>query len=438
MNRLKFIIYFSISLASLLSACTSTGDVEVDFFQDDNFSFVMDTITTNCVTFKVDSLITNGQQQIVVGKYLDTYLGEVQAESYFQMGIGDAFIPEENSRYDSLEFIIQRVGTYGDTTQFQTLQLFRISEELTLPSDEEFYNVSSRVYDPIPLGEVSYRPNGENLVISIRLDDVLGQTIHQFGIDQDETIGSSEDFAQFLRGLVLTTTESNSFFFSAPIIAEVSEDENATITPVLRLYYTSEEDEALSYDFPVYDTRLQFNRIVSDQTGTPLVSLTEQRDVLTEDSTQQLTFLQAGIGLFTKVTFPHFESIKGFDPQAVLVRAELQIGIAQEAYDGFFPLPPALLLYEAEQANEFGFVFGGEAEPQLPTLFIDDNYETQTRYVFDVTSYMALQLEEEEFDGDDLIIGLFNTNTSVERLFLNGNRADNNPTQLILYFTRFE
>jgi hypothetical protein len=77
-----------------------------------------------------------------------------------------------------------------------------------------------------------------------------------------------------------------------------------------------------------------------------------------------------------------------------IIKAELIVTPVNQTYTGFTPLPPQLYAYTTDQLNNLGspLVSTTSNGYQTGNLVIDPLYNSNTTYVYDVTSYLQKQI----------------------------------------------
>lgn len=416
MKKIKSLLF--VSILAILSSCNSgvfeeheIGDNLIDGSTE---VLLIDTFTIESSTVKLDSIITSGTSSAFVGQYYDDFFGKVRSEFYgildynggFQLekDIEGTIIPVE---FDSLVFITYYdQHFYGDTLKEQSLSIHKVTEEIDLLEGESgLYGHKTFEYDDENLGELSFkaRPfrskNGKPYNLRIPMGDQLGEKLVSMAMESNDTLTEIKKWRKFFEGLVLKPGDAD----DAAMLAFKTGD---TLMK-MRLYYSNLEgedtDKALHYDFPVKTSGLNFANYTSDKSSTPqdlgrIVELTEE---LSSDLTDNLTFVQAGIGFMTKLKIPHIEELNTLGLTGGILNAELVFYPKDGSYDlETFKLPTSA--FNIYTTNENNTALSSVLNPTNNTP-VSSNYNyiaenpDESYFSIDVTNYINNIL----LDGQD-------------------------------------
>lgn len=427
----------SVLVILFLSTCTTGDEIVVDFIDKEEDVYFTDTVTVVTSTVLMDSLVTSGTGTMLVGQYLDQELGLVTTKSYFQIGVGASSLfsnlsgLEENSYFDSLALVLHyNRYSYGDTLQPFTLKVHQVSESFEPSDDANFYNSQELVFNPTPLALVTFnpRPHQQDSLV-LRLPDHLGGQFFELALEDASQINNNTDFLEYFKGLALTPGDTD----DGAVIGFVASGTQA----YLKLYYhqIDENLEHKEYVFPLTNEANQFNQIQSDRTNTSLIELTTQIEELNARETGEISFLQAGVGLITKIEFPYLEDLRKTEGFFIL-SAELEIKPVQTFNGGQFPLPERLVLYQTNQYNLIGDPLLGDfsADIQFAILNSDDEFGQETSYQFSLLEYLENEIISEDPSDGLLLLPAEDFASSVTRLYLGGNRNKNYTTRLKINF----
>jgi hypothetical protein len=414
---------------------------------------LVDTFTIESSTVILDSLVTSGFKTAILGSYKDQFLGDVKAEYYGVLGLNNSFtkpvkkpddVPVKVSiRFDSLVFMAYPNGQYfGDTLQPQRIIINRVTDDMELPNNEfAFYGHTRFNYEETPLldaefflnpvkqseydekidthfqkNEINYygKYYGEGIYLKMDSEQAisLGKDIVKKVNAESDFVTKNIQWHKYMKGVVIRSGDNNSVMWQAPI------GENKLR---LRLYYseTNYEDEGIQkfHDFPIIQVgskeTLSFTNYSSDRTTTPqgLDRLIEQKVELDSDETDNLTFIQGGIGLYTKINIPFVENLNALGLTGGVINAELIMYPKDNSFDKeLFPLPQTnLLLFNTNEDNEFISVFPGVNNSPLQFSFVQ-NFENgdESYYSVDLTSYVNNVLRNGKEREDAILIGIQN------------------------------
>ncbi|WP_321309409.1 DUF4270 family protein [Marinifilum fragile] len=457
--RTNHVLLLLLTLSFLIS-CNSNNFEEHqigDNLIDETSEVVLiDTLTIKSSTVILDSLVTSRFKKAILGSCKDEFLGDVKTEYYGVLDYSDGFskptkevdnvtvkVPIE---FDSLVFMAYPNREYfGDTLQVQRLLINRLTEDIELPDNEySFYSHSKFDYAETPLldsqfflmpvkqsqyddvidshGKVNEGTNGvidyygkyygDGIYIKMNSEEAvsLGKKIVELVNTESDTVTQVKQWQKFIKGIVIRPGDNNTVMWQAPI------DENKLR---LRLYYHetdySDAGKQKYHDFPIVSTdneqkRLSFTNYSSDRSTTPqqLDRLIEQENELNSYQTDNLTFIQGGIGLYTKINIPYIENLKTLGLTGGILSAELQIYPKDDSYDDeLFPLPKNnLILYNTKEDNKFRSVLPGPNNAPLSFAFVrNPQNKDESYYLADLTSYVNNVLVNGDDYDDAILIG---------------------------------
>lgn len=412
---------------------------------DDNLNefevFLLDTFEVRSATFLFDSLATSNNNRVLVGQVQDERLGNLEARSYFRIGPNQFdFTPLENASFVSLTLNLNYNYFQGDSTLTQTIEVYELAQELDFPEDDEqFFNTSQIQIKAEPLAIYSFlpRPNrGETL--EIPLSDMLGQAWLDSLLNESESFSSATKFLELFKGICLISASEDE---DQMLGFRTQADEDGEPGLFLQLTYREgEKENDLLYSLPLINPERQFNQIRWENQDIPLEAL-EPGESLSSELTQEETFIQGGLGLATQMTFPSVDQFQELGLRSVFQYAELRIGPISGTYRDENPLPENLDLYVSNDRGELiRRVQGLDGGLVFPSLKIDEEFQENTYYTFDLTQYILEILEEDQLQDNTLMLLLsggdfFNT---TNRLVLGDNSGLEPKLSLRLFFTRFE
>lgn len=411
-----------------------TLEVGQDFVNSNVRLLVIDTFTVKLSTFKFDSINTSSSNRLLVGQYFDDYVGKVSSSAYFELSPRTYSLPDD-AELDSVALILGYDRYfYNDTTLVSQIQIHLLSEEVE-PDDDTFYNTSTLKLDSVPLVVRNYRPepfDEDSLHISIPID--FGQQIFD-GI-QENDINDIHELRKLFNGFTLQPGSND----NSSIIGFSRGQENT----YLRLFYSVPEvfeDDENFLDLVILPTStlpIAFNRIVGDVSGNVLETLTDQEVDLPSTSSQDLSFIQSGIGYAIKIEFPSIKKIFDVEGTGTVLSANLELKPPSDSYDDLMPLRDSLdvnvldgnnIIVE-QIRNAEGFILGrimGEREEFSDVI-----------YRIPVGVYIDRKLSEEREVEDALVVFTKDYNSTVNRIVLQGEENEDLEAKLILTYAIYD
>lgn len=312
-----------------------------------------DTLTITRETIRFDSVRSNEQSNLMVGRYTDPVFGKVQARAFVQLAMdqasGDFTVTDSATNavtaatrivYDSTRlFLDYNQFAYGDTLQAQELQVYRLSDSLNTRIN---YDISSSVRaDAQPLARQTIRPRPsttDSLSFRVPLPDAFGRELITLANTEAGKVANTALFrAQVQRGLMLTTTSGD----KAAMLGF------STGSAVVVFYHVMGEKRVRGRGFLLSGKR--FNQITADRAGTPLAAL-QRGQVLSNAATGGRTFVQPATGVTTKLSFPTLTQLVQ-SGRVAINRADLII-TPTNPNDVQLSYPPLLALAEVDEKNQ--------------------------------------------------------------------------------------
>ena len=372
---------------------------------------LIDTVTVEFSTMKLDSIITSNTDYILVGHSQDDNFGEITSTGFFELidpGYNDASyaFTEINSLdvYDSAVLILNYSNSYGDTTHLFSITVHQLMEQITLNDDGYLYNVSSVKYDFQNIGQKEFLPKPySNEPLEIKISDMVGEQLYNWltGNNIDENL--EDDFIDYFNGLALvgSSTDNNSIlsFLKDSVKIRVFAHDNFNCDPRY-------------YDFTINNSvENQFNKIEYDYSNTNFCSILNQRDAVKAIDADGYAYIQAGTGVGTLVKFPYLNEIL-LNDEGLIIKAELVFSPKKASYQTN-GLTTDLIIYKVNKYNDaYDILYQADDSTIMVTsvLVEDDMYNENTMYSFDISSYILDGIENKYFDVDKgLLISFYNS-----------------------------
>lgn len=437
---LKYLLLIIFGFITTFYSCSPNEDPDFftpsDGFVDSNVKFsYLDTMSFKMSTFKMDSLATDLDNKLLVGQYIDPFLGKTTSHAFVNFTPVQYSLPDD-AIFDSIVLNLKYSDySYGDTLISKKIKVFELDENLNyLNGQGNFYNVSDFDINNI-LGERFYTPKASKDSIKITLNNSFGQNL--FYKIKNGIISDVEELKNHYKGIKISPDES----------------ENGSIISFdvrlcyIRFYYHLDgyEDEVKYYDFRYFDfetNRNYFSQIYSDRTGTILpVNFSNQEDEVQSDLTNNLTYIQSGVGLVTKIYLPNFkERYDNLNFEGFLYKSELEIPINKNLYSDKTKIPDSLRVFLIDRNNQ---VINTLKDKQGKDVIARVNYENsefnEINLNVPINRFIELTLNNNAIYKDyGVILIPFNYGSKVDRIIINGNQNPIRKSKLILTHLRYD
>jgi hypothetical protein len=427
------LFFIPVIVTFFFSSCTSVNEFTIgkDFVESQTCIKIVDTFKVNLSTVLLDSLSTSGTGVVLVGAYKDKEFGTIRCSSYFEPGFPTFKKIEDGAIFDSAAFILKYSGYYyGDTTSLMSISIHQLTERLILDNIGYLFNNSTFEFSPEALGtKLLYpEPNSSDSTVSVPVNE-FGEELFRLIENNNINISTSELFLEFLKGFAITSDAGD----NNAIIGFLAEAGKL----YLKIYYHVEKETNEDYEIsiPFGDSDKQYNGIQYDCTKTELYNIKLNHEISSAE-TGNKAFLQGLTGLFPKIQFPSLQDIFLANRWKIL-NAELIIEPVKTSYD-YFSLPEELSLYDVDKYNRInGVLSDNKGNALVPSFTLDELYKEDTRYTFNITSYILNELSDAYFEYDHgLLIGLQETKlkTTLGRMLVEGKDP---PVKLRLYYLTY-
>jgi len=417
------------------SSCTKISEFKIgeNFVESQTNLKIIDTFKVDLATILLDSLKTSGTGVAFVGRYKDDEFGAINCASYFDVEFPTFTDIEDAAIFDSSAFILRYSGkSYGDTTSLMSISIHQLTERITLKDDGYLYNNSTFEFSAEALGTKLFYPEPNDpldTLVYIPVNE-FGEKLFELVKSKDVITTTSDLFLDYMKGFVVTSGAGG----KNAVIGFHAD----TSRVVLRIYYHLEKEIPVDKEISITmgASANQFNSIQHDFTGTYLNKLNADTNEILSTETGNKVFMQTLTGLMPKIQFPTLQDIF-FESRWKILKAELIIEPVKTSYD-FFALPEQLCLYETDKHNKLNNVLTDKSENTILASFTHDElYKEETRYTFDITSFITNELSNKYFDYEHgLLIGLQKTKliSTLERMVIEGK---NPPVKLRLYYLSY-
>jgi hypothetical protein len=391
-KRVPFIYIYCFLFTGLLASCYKK-DIQVgnELAESHTRIITVDTVSVILSTYVLDSFPTSGRNFALVGNYNDPYVGNTTASTFFQPGLPTlsedvtTLLPK-SAVYDSLQLIMHPSGYYyGDTTKPFSISVYELAEQPDFTYNNLLYNTSNFSVKPTALATWSKTISpARRDSIKIRLPDAKGQDLYTKLQTQASQVTNATAFLDFFRGLNIRPSNTN----GGAVYGFNLNDSSVR----MRLHYhiTIPYKVDKTIDFIITRSNYQFNRIITNRTGTPLAPASSGQHEFFPNNTTPYAMTQGGTGVYLKVKFPSLRNLLKINEVVRLMDAKLVLKPVKGTYDYYInKLPNPLHLATTDAGNLVGNTLvdtTGSFMYRSPV--IDDLYGINTNYTFTVTSYI--------------------------------------------------
>ncbi len=439
---MKRLLYLICPLIWVLLSCNDENLNDSDFlageaFTDSNIRVVLiDTLTVEISTMKLDSVITSQSSRMLVGKYTDPIFGTVRASSHMGL-IPTEYTIDVEAEYDSIALHLNFDGYYyNDTTITNTIQVKRLLKTLKPSEGDDFYNTTMVTYQEENLGDFSYSPRPMEVdTIEIKLTDDFGGDLFQKL--QEKLITSSDEFTDYFKGIALVPGIDD----NGSVIGFSKE----TGASFMRLYFSTAEESERVQDYIDFELNLAetpvpfYNQIIAENPIDPLQTLTDKEINLSSSDADGLSFIQSGLGIASRVQFPSIKSIFDIKGQGTIMDAVLKIKPSNGTYGDQLILRDEISVYIVDKNNDVTEqLIIAEVLPVTGVINRENQEFNDIYYEIPLVSYLEKLLLTELETGEALILLPEDFNSTVDRFVLNGTGTSSYNAQLELIYAIYD
>ena len=388
-----FILILIASISISFCACRDESSTIGGKWLESSFLNVQaDTFTVSLSTIVSDSLATSGDTVCQIGRHKDYLYGEIKASFYAEYTVPDASLEEETDyKFDSITFKWYSSGNYlGDTLVQQRIDLYALSEQISLETNGYLYNRSTVPYNKSKLlasVPINATPGRKSEKHEYRLPDALGKEWFQRFVDDDESVESQERFREYFKGIAFIPDGQGSTINGFQV-----NDSSLCITIYYHELKENSSEQTLIFNA---SSTLAFNKVEHDRSGTPIAGLKSGVDnPLPSSKSNHQVYLQGLTGMYINIDFPYLNDLNQLGRLVSVESAILKLYPIRGTYGDKYPLPASLTLYTANQDNVTQEVITDLSGNSVQTgnLTIDDIYYESTHYSFDITSFIQSNL----------------------------------------------
>ena len=215
-NWLGRLAFFAVAVAGVL-ACEEPKEIGLSPTTPVGILYT-DTLTITRETVLLDSVRSNDQSTLLVGRYTDPVFGKIQAKAFVQTRFATDFVVADSltnvatvpSRiiYDSTRMVLDLNGlSYGDTTLNQEIQVFRLTDSLRQAQSYDISSVVGSEATPLARQTIRPRPTARDSVNArFALPDAYGKQILAIAnTDAGKLTNNAAFQAQFRSGMLLSS-----------------------------------------------------------------------------------------------------------------------------------------------------------------------------------------------------------------------------------------
>jgi hypothetical protein len=283
------------------------------------------------------------------------------------------------------------------------------------------YNTSSFQLADESLGEMKFYPHPTSLKnLYFRLSDKFGKVLFRYIVDENDTATNSSYFKEFLKGVAFVSKENEN-----QAAVGFSKDSLS-----FRIYYhellaQSYTKDKTFFTFPFDDSAVRFSQILHNPTGSLLENISQSKNELSSTKTLDMTMVQAGSGIYTKINIPGSKYLKGYGKDVAFIASSIQISPLRDSYSDTNPLPDSLAVYIVDRINQITSQLSYSTGYVYAKKYIPADYSELPYYEIDTTPFFTSELAKTEGTESSLLIGTVSSKsvTTINPVIFSGKNA---------------
>jgi len=425
-----------IFLVTALFSCNLSNIEEFQLganFVNSNAGVVLvDTMHINTSTVRFDSIVTSGVTGLLVGGYKNNFTGTVTSNPIFKLTSGAFTLIDKDLVYDSLVVRMNYNGYFiGDTTKLMTINVKQLTKQLKANTDGYLYNTSSFQVADNSLGQVQFYPQPHSKSnLYFHLNDELGKVLFKYIVNKNDTVSNATNFQELFKGMAYVSDENKNQAAVGFAHDSVS----------LRVYYhevIKEVDSKVKtyFAFPVDGSGIWYNQITHNPTGSLLATIGQSKNVLPSTQTSDLSMVQAGSGIYTKVNIPGINYITGFGKNVAFISSRIQLTPLKGSYSTANPLPDSLAVYISDPKNRILSQLAYSTGKVYASKIVPSDQDQLPYYEVDITPFFTTVLANTGINKNSLLIGIVASETgkTINPVVFSGTDSKNQIVKMHVY-----
>jgi hypothetical protein len=282
-----------------------------------------------------------------------------------------------------------------------TINVKQLTKQLKANTDSYLYNTSIFPEADNSLAQVKFYPHPltkSNLFF--RLNDNLGNTLFKYIYNKSDTVSDAIKFKDFFKGMAFVSAENQNQAAVGFVHDSIS----------LRVYYheiIKEVDSKVKtfFTFPADASGLVYNQITHDPSGSLLATIGQSKNVLPSNLTSDLSMVQAGSGIYTKINIPGVSFLKGYGKNVAFISSRIQLTPLKDSYSATNPLPDSLVVYIADPKNRILSQLAYPTGKIYANKIIPSDLDQLPYYEVDITPFFTSVLANTGINKNSLFIG---------------------------------
>lgn len=348
-------VFIAATLSLFIISCENPTDISL--FQDDSLNskaVYSDTLALDLSTVLADSNNTASLNYVMTGNATDPVFGKVNAIAYLQPTLRNFTIPGSGSIVDTfridkdvvidsinLSIIYDGFGFYGDTLSKSTFGLYRLKKSLGTGKNYNGSDLQELESNPIvkfSVTQKSFRTRGDTLkayLLKLPQNTIAGELVAAGSASVANTI----KFIDLVKGFAIVPEKDNKTVYPFRT--------NSGTSGIIVYWHKMGETSVRGYKFEFNGKNYSYLNF--DRTGTALASLNKTNKEIKNKVTKDLTYVQSGSGIYTKV---NFAKLKNLGSNLKISKATLEFEQVKDVSTIFFPKAYSYTVAEVGFNNE--------------------------------------------------------------------------------------
>ncbi len=422
MKKILAIPFIAANLILLfITSCSEDSSsfvVGEDWVNSNTKVYYVDSLTVKTSTFQFDSVSVSSTNRLLIGAYSDPTFGFIKSKAFVQL-YNATYTLDDDAQFDSIALVLKLDGyIYNDTIPKQELRVYEVEDDIEPNEDDDtYYNTTTFKRSSNAIADINFqiKPNKVDS-LNITLSNSFGSEL--FKKIQENDINNSDEFYKEYKGLVIEPDDSNSTIFG------ISKES------YVRIYYSleseTEEDESY-FDLTISATN-SFHNISNNLENTTFSDIKNEDVEIPSYQTNNSSFIQAGVGIATKIDVPSLETIYDIPGTGTMMDANLKISLKKNSSTNLFKTRDSLQVYIIDKNfDAVGSLYAYSGSEEIVYGLIGSQNDEFSLVQYEIPIKYFLDLKLNQINGEDFYLAIFaqDYNQSVDRYILNGENSSN-------------
>ncbi len=401
------------------TSCTNSDEIGLNLTPPgERFHYIVDSSTViTATTLRQDSITSEKRTSSLLGSMNDPIFGRSTASLITQLRLSSNEVDfGVNPQIDSIVLLLKYKGSYGDTTQLQSMKIYELTNDLYFDTTYYSNHKMTGAYNPeASIGTYSYYPKPNQDSVLIRLSNDFGNKLLKTDTSH---LSNNTTWLSYFKGLYLKSDEVEQG--GSIVYYDFTNGKSR-----LQIHYHNDTTDSLLYEVVINSNCSWVNLFNHNYSGTPI-----ENQINDSVYTHPQVYVQSMGGLRSKLKVDLPEAILSKINTGVTInKAELIITLPDDPTASSFQLPASMRVFNVGANNQNVFI----GDITLGESYYGGTYQSATKtYKFNVGRHIQNLVHPnpaKRLENTGLMVVLTDERTSANRIILD------NKIKLVITYT---